>query len=767
MQRNQKVFSQVLYFIMLFFVWATAAGQPATGSLKGIVVDEATDQPLIGVNILVQGEIYGTASDLKGHYAVTGIPAGTYNVVYRYMGYEKLVRTDVVINPGRITQLDISLKESVISGEEVVVTEEYFQKEATEPTSVVQFNSEEIRRSPGSGGDVSRILMALPSTAQVADNSNDLMVRGGSPTENAFYVDNIQIPNVNHFPTQGSSSGAIGMLNVDFIQDVTFSTGGFSAAYGDKLSSVVNIDFREGNREEFDTQLDMSLSGFGGVIEGPLPDKNGSWFISGRKSYLDLLIDAIGTGSAPRYGDVHGKVSYNLNSQHKISLLNIYGTSMMNVSKANALENDLPTNGDFAATQNTTGLSWRYLWGEKGYSNTSLSYGFTQSEDLWHFVTTDRIQQSSSYLEGAARLRNVNTYKISAAHRLEFGLETEYDLAEYDYFFAEYTNRLGNTVPELSVEENFYTSKAGVFFNYSWQPAPQWIYTLGVRGDYYSFSENFHVAPRLAVSYRATDKLTLNASTGIYYQSLPMILLSQQEENRNLDDPRAVHYIAGVDYMLTPDTRFSLEVYTKEYSHLPMEPTDPTLFVIDDGRSLQHFQRYTALRDVGIAYSRGIELLLQKKLAKDFYGLISGTYFRSRYEDLTGEWRNRTYDNQYMFSVLGGYKPNDTWEFSLKWSYAGGVPYTPFDSAASKAAKAGIIDMTRINEVRYPAYHSLNLRADRRFYFNNSSLVLYASIWNAYNRENVAMYYWDEVKNEQVDYLQWSLIPIMGMEFEF
>lgn len=770
MQRNNQLLKSWFHSIIALFLVqmvSTGLAQSPAGSVKGLVVDAASKQPLIGVNILVQAEIYGAASNMSGRYNISGIPAGTYNIIFRYIGYEKHIATDVTVKPGRITQLDVDLRDSIVNGAEVIVTDEYFQKNFDQPTSVVSFNTEEIRRSPGSGGDVSRILMALPGTAQVADNSNDLMVRGGSPSENAFYVDNIRVPNVNHFPTQGASSGAIGMLNVDFIREVSFYTGGFSAAYGNKLSSVVNIDFREGNRDELDTQLDMNMSGFGGVIEGPLPKRNGSWFLSGRKSYLDLLVDAIGTGSAPRYGDLHGKITCNLNSQHKISLLNIYGSSEMRTSRAAALENDQLSYGEYTAAQNTTGITWRYLWGNKGYSNTSVSYGFIKSDDLWWNANTQAKKQGANYLEGAARISNVNTYKISAGNTFEFGLEAEYDLAEYDYFFSAYTNRLGNLVPELTVLDDFNTTQSGLFFNYVWQPTPRWTYTWGVRGDYYSFSNNFNVSPRMAVSYRITDQLTLNGSTGIYYQSLPMVLLSQHEGNKNLDDPRAVHFIAGIEYMFSLDTKFSLEVYDKEYSSLPMEPMDPVLFVIDDGRSMHHFRRYTDLTDTGKAWSRGIELLIQKKLAKDFYGLLSGTYFRSRYRDLTGEWRNRIYDNRYIFSLIGGYKPGDIWELSVRWTYAGGVPYTPFDIPESSAVNAGIIDTGRINEARYPAYHSLNIRADRRFFFGNSSLVSYISIWNAYNRENVAMYYWDEVKNEQGTYLQWSLIPIIGLEYEF
>jgi hypothetical protein len=186
--------------------------------------------------------------------------------------------------------------------------------------------------------------------------------------------------------------------------------------------------------------------------------------------------------------------------------------------------------------------------------------------------------------------------------------------------------------------------------------------------------------------------------------------------------------------------------YSITFPHLP-------LLIIGDGK----------------AYARGVEITLQKKLAQDIYGMVSGAFFRSHYRDFNGGWRDRIYDDRFLCNIEGGYKPNPKWEFSLRWTYAGGAPHTPFDVAASLAARRGVLDLNRINAERLPAYHSLKLRADRRFHFDESNLILYLDVWNVYGRKNIFSYTWNEVENKQEDFKAWtnSTLPIFGVEYEF
>jgi hypothetical protein len=256
----KSLFLSLFVFFVNMSLWAF---QTQTGSICGLITDKETRAPLIGANVMVLNSPWGAASDIQGQYEVKRVPPGNYSIAVQYIGYEKRIVTDVIVRPNRQTQVDVALTLSAVMGEAVVVTGAYFDKTEEAPTSTVSFSNEEIRRAPGSAGDVSRILMGLPSVAKVNDQQNGLIVRGGSPMENGFFIDEIEIPNINHFPMQGASSGPIGMVNVDFIKEVTFQAGGFPAAYGNRLSSVMAMGFREGDRDRFQAQLDLNMKVFG------------------------------------------------------------------------------------------------------------------------------------------------------------------------------------------------------------------------------------------------------------------------------------------------------------------------------------------------------------------------------------------------------------------------------------------------------------------------------------------------------------------------
>ncbi|HKJ66561.1 MAG TPA: TonB-dependent receptor, partial [bacterium] len=365
----------LLQLLGMVFITSIHAQTP-TGAIRGEVTDADTGTPLIGTNVIILDTEMGSATDESGRYLITNVPVGSYSLAFRYIGYEPLVKTDAIVKPVRNTVVDAELQPSSLSSESVTVTAGYFSRAEEEPTSTISFSNEEVRRAPGSGGDVSRILMSLPSVAKVNDQSNQLIVRGGNPMENAFFIDNIEIPNINHFPEAASTGGPIGMVNVDFIEDVTFFTGGFPARFGDKLSAVMDLDFREGNREEFDGQLDLNFAGFGGVAEGPLFGEKGSALFSIRRSYLDLVVQTLDVGStvAPSYGDVQGKVTYELTPQHRISLLGLFGDDHNAPDRETGRENKMTHYGNQDIYQGTGGVNWRALWNRHGYSNTALSY---------------------------------------------------------------------------------------------------------------------------------------------------------------------------------------------------------------------------------------------------------------------------------------------------------------------------------------------------------------------------------------------------------
>lgn len=749
---------------------AMAQSRIEPGTIQGQVIDSETRTPLPGANIIVKNTPLGGISDLSGRFTISRVPVGAYTLECRFLGYEAQVVTDVVVRPQRRTELTIALKMAALTGADVTVQAGAFPSEEEHPLSLASFSFEEIRRAPGAGGDISRILQSLPGLAKVNDQSNGLIVRGGTPLENGFYIDHIPVPNINHFPVQGASSGPIGMVQVDFIEEARFHAGGFSAEYGDRLSSVLDISFRDGNRQEMNAQLDLSFVGFGGAIEGPLAKGKGSWLFAARRSYLDLVVKSfdVGTSATPWWGDYQGKIVWDLSPNHRLSGLFLLADDHNDPDHQAAIDNKMLYYGKQDLSQGTAGLSWRALWGKRGYSRTVFSGSRSRFKEHMFNTNSGNPLFHNRSDEYDFNLDHDTWLRLSGHHSLQFGLQTHRLESRYDNHYAAAVDLLGDTTASLTVANAMRGHKIGGFVNYVITPAAQWRAILGLRSDYFTLNRRQNWSPRAALSWQIDPLTRISASVGLYRQNLPMLLLAQRAANRSLADPRAVHYLMGLERLLNATTRATLEIYQKAYASFPLDPGQPGLFVVDElYYGSGWFTAHPLLTATGQARSRGVEAMIQKKLTQNLYGLVSATWFRTRYRDAAGVWRDRVFDNRLIVSMEGGYKPGHALEVSARWIYAGGAPYTPVDAAASAAAGETVIDAGRINGARYPAYHSLNLRIDRRFTFARSNLAAYLSVWNAYNRKNVAAYFWNAARKKTDVIYQYTALPIIGLEYEF
>lgn len=761
---------QLLLLILLFSISAPAFAQEnnLAGSLKGKVIDLETKQPLIGVNIYIPELKTGCSTDLEGEYSLPKVKIGSYNLVFSYVGYEKITIPDVIVRSARITYTNAELRPTDINLAAVEVKAGYFSRTESQNISATSFSFEEIRRAPGAGGDVSRIIFGLPSLAKVNDTKNSLIVRGGSPVENGFYIDNIEISNINHFPVQGSSEGPIGIINVDLIENVNFLSGGFNSSYGDKLSSIMELKYREGNRTTTDVQLDMSMQGFGGVVEGPLASGKGSYVISARRSYLDLILDLMNEKvGMPVYADVQGKLVYDLSDKHQISVIDVFSHDNQLMNQEDAIENKNYVYTDYLYNTNTLGVNWQYLWGTSGYSNTSLSHTFRKTDGKFYQTRDSKLLVNNKTLEQEMNFRNINHWIAGKNIRLEFGVDAKFITNNYNQYYNEYVDLLGQTTPALTMDKTLNTFRTGGFANLILKPFENVTFTPSARVDYYDFNKTTNISPRVSLALNLDDATTVTGSFGVYYQGVPLVLAAQRDEFKSLKNPKTYQSIIGITRMLEESTRLTLEFYNKSYHDFPVDPTQPNLFLFDQAAMENLFLPHQLLLSKGRANSKGVELTIQKKLAKDFYGLLSGSYSKATYEGYSGIKYDRIYDNRFNFAIEGGYKPNESWEFSLRWLYAGGAPYTSFNEAASRAAYKGILDESKTNSSRLPDFHSLNIRADKRFHFQSSTLIVYLSVWNAYARENIAAYTWNEIDNKIDKEKMWGLLPIFGIEFEF
>ena len=738
------------------------------GTIKGRAIDADVRTPLVGANVYIIDSDRGTVTDIAGYFVFENLPVGKYSLRVTHIGYATVMKTDINVKPDRITYINPELKETAVPGRKVKVSSGYFPPLERNPVGTINFSKVEIDRSPGLNADVTRAVRTLPSVASFDDRFNNLIVRGGNPIENGFLVDGIPIPNINHYGSYGAPGGIIGLLNIDLFEELDFYTGGFPAWYGDRLSSYMDIKYREGNRDEFDGKMVLDLSGVGVIAEGPFGHSRGSWLVAARRGFLDMLMNIVDIDVAPRHWDVQSKVTYDLSPSNKLSALVIAGASDVSVAREDADVLGDNNYGDAVNTEFNAGLNWRYIWNQNGYFDLTLSRTHMNYDFLSRWYESDSLHFTTESFEDYYLLKNAHHLKVNDAILLDFGLSLGFNHANINYYFATMHDDYWHTYPEKTVKTIEETYNVGYFFSSSFQVSERLNTTVGIRSDFFSYNANQHWSPRFSFSYKLSGRTVLTGAFGVYYQNLPMVFLSQYDNADEIKDLHCRHYILGINQVISDDMRLTIEYYEKQYRDFPMDVYNPRVFLLDEVLEYYgFFLNHRELSDKGRAVSHGIEGTLQKKFSGKLYGLLGATYFESRYRGLDDVWRDRINDNRVNLTAECGYRPNEDWEFKIRWEFAGGRPYTPYDSAYSVSQGAGFLNWRRINKERLPDYHAMSIRIDRNFNFSHSNLRMYLSIWNLYNRDNVATYDWSATEERTIFDYQLNILPVAGFEYEF
>jgi hypothetical protein len=737
------------------------------GTISGQVIDKISKEPLPGVNIIIVDSPVGAASDLDGYFIIENVVAGTYRLKASYVGYNTIIKSDVVVNTSRPVDVLFELTETVIEIEGVTVTSDYFDEVPTEVNSVKSFSYEEIRRSPGGFEDVVRALSVLPGVAQVESGRNDLIVRGGAPSENLFLVDGLVIPNINHFGTQGATGGPLSFINLDFVRETTFSTGGFSAAYGDKLSSVLSIDLRDGRSDRLGGKATISASQFGINLEGPLGDKN-NFFVSVRRSYLDFIFNAAGFNFVPEYYDAIAKATFNLDSHNKLTFLAVAAFDKVNFN--NDDEEDVYENSQILGNnqnQYVAGVSYKHIF-EKGFYTLSLSRNFVDYEYEQKDTLLNPIYLNNS-VEAENQLKFDLVYKLSKESEINVGASAKYINFDAEVLFPEeFVTTFGDTLPVsyLNSKENY--TKFAVFAQYSDMFFQRLRLNLGLRADYFNeIADPVYVSPRFSLKYMITDITGISFSTGLYHQFPSYIWLVGYETNKNLNAIKVAQYIFGIEHSLRSDIRMKVEGFYKDYLDYPASDLRHYLVLANTGSGFggasQNFESFgfEPLLSQGTGFSRGVEFSLQKKSSETpHYGIFSFTYSETQFTPLDNMQRNGSFDQRIILTATAGYIFNQKWEASMKFSYSTGRPYTPYNDDGTQNVADYLTQ-------RFDPFHSLDIRVDRRWDFSGWSMITYIDIQNIYNNKNATTIRWDYYNQEAVTESSIGILPTIGVNVEF
>ncbi|CAN5551829.1 TonB-dependent receptor [soil metagenome] len=764
--------SMILFTILFVFFFNLSANYihaQQSGILKGKVLDRETQNPIRNATLVILNNDQTTATDSSGEFIFNDLIYDTYRLKISAEGYSPVIRTDLTVYASKPLEVLIQLNSQNITTETIDVEANYFQKSSDINTSSMNLDFEEIRRAPGATEDISRMLQTAPGVSIGNDQRNDIIVRGGSPSENLLVIDGIEIPNINHFNTQGSTSGAIGFINVKFIQEANIFTGGFPARFGDKSSGVIDVKFREGSRKKFYSDINLSIGGFGGVFEGPLFSEKGSYMISVRRSYLELLKSAIQLSAVPNFWDINLKMNYDLSPNDKLLLIGFSGIDKINFDGNKNDDLDDPY-GKAISNQNTyvLGLNYKKIFG-KGFLETVLSTSISDYNINAYDTFTDSLKFSDIANESEYVLKSQLNYQLGDRFIFNGGVGGKLANFNNDVYAKKDTTYAGYIREDLifnnskSIYKLFAdASLTSKFLN------EKLTVNVGARIDYFDYIRlNTTFSPRLGISYKLFPSTSLNGSYGIFYQTPTYLWLAADERNKNLNSIRAEHFILGVEQFLTKDIRFTAEVYQKNYKDYPVPVNNPVVILIDGGSDFgPNLISYS--QSAGTGYVRGVDVSFHKKLTgSGFYGLFTYSYMYSRFKAIAGNEKPGAYDSEHQFTLISGYQAANDWLFGFKIKYSSGKPYTPFDFAASTAANRGIFSTNDYNSFRYAYYLRIDIRIDKKINFKKSSLVGYIEIQNLFNKDNVNSYFWNQDKNAQGTIKNWKFLPVGGFSFQF
>ena len=745
------------YFFLFSFLFLSSFSFSQSCRVEGRVYDALNNTSLEFAKVQVVNMQKGAITDENGSFRIDGLEPGVYSFKAVMSGYKASFLNEITITRSRVEQLEFAMEELVLEQEEVVVKASPFIRKKESPVSLKTLNATEIERLPGANRDVSKVIAALPGVASRATFRNDIIIRGGSPGENKFYLDGIEVPNINHFATQGSSGGPVGLLNVNFVREVDFYSGAFPSNRANGLSSVLSFKQKEGNKEGLITNFALGSSDAALTFDGPLGEK-ANFIFSARRSYLQFLFAALQLPILPTYNDFQYKVSYRPNQKNKISFIGLGAIDDFNL---NASVNDNITDPDVIESNNfilgnipiqnqwnyTIGINWLH-YSEHSYQNIVVSRNMlnntsTRYKDLIEIPANLLLDYSS--FEAENKFRFEHTYNKNG-WRINAGLGYEYAR----YYNSTYNNITVQGQPiEINYESNLYLSKFAFFGQVSKDYFNEKLITsFGLRSDFSNYSSSLsnpleQLSPSFSLSYRLNEFWAINANLSRYHQLPSYTILGYRDGNNelvnlnnNIKYIRADHMVMGVEYLTDWKSRFTVEGFFKEYNRYP--------FSIKDSISLANIgsdfgvvgNEEVSSTSNGRAY--GFEFLYQQKLIKGFYAILAYTLVNSEFKNVNNEYVPTAWDSKHIVSLTGGKRFKNGWEIGFRWLFSGGSPYTPYDIPTSSLKQnwdingLGLLDYGLLNTQRESNFHQLNIRVDKKMFLKKFSLNFYLDIQNAY-----------------------------------
>jgi hypothetical protein len=745
---------KVIIWVLTIIAGMNVSGQ--TGVIKGRVYRASNNETLPFVNLIIYGTTIGATSDLDGNFLFTGVKPGFVKLAATSVGFESYLSEEFMVTNAKPVFLEIPLIEKAVQLKQIEIKAPIFRRTEESPVSMRTLAISDIEKNPGGNRDISKVIQALPGVASTPAFRNDIIIRGGGPSENRFYLDGIEIPNLNHFATQGASGGPVGIINVDFIREVDFYSGAFPANRGNALSSVLEMRQLDGNPEKFQYKASLGATDLALSANGPFSPKTTAIF-SVRRSYLQFLFSAIGLPFLPTYNDFQFKIKTKLSKHDEITYIGLGALDQfkLNTGIKNPTEDQqyildyLPVNSQWNYAIGAVYKHFRktsydmYVFSRNFLNNESHKYEFNIESDPSKLLLDYKSQEIEN------KIRYENTFR-HGGYKVVSGIGAEY---------AKYSNSTFQKVfipaQTDTIFSQKYNSKMDMFkWNIFGQVSKgflgeRFILSLGIRADATNYDAEMsnlfrQISPRFSAAYAITEKWYLNFNTGRFYQLPPYTSLGYRTNNGSLVNKNngiryisADHIVAGVEYRPNEITKLTVESFYKSYNNYPFSVTDSVSLASKGADYGTYGDEEVTSSSTGRAY--GIEAYFHGRVSSKIDLIVSYTFVRSEFKDYNGKLIPSAWDNKHILNITASYVLKRNWNLGIKWRYVGGAPYTPYDLDRSSLKKAwdvrgrGYLDYASFNSLRLKSFHQLDLRIDKEYFYKNWSLNFYVDVQNLYN----------------------------------
>ncbi len=771
---------------VVIIMMLSAAGIFAqNGKISGRVLDKSTNEPLPFTNIIIDGTDIGSVSDINGKFLFTGVQPGFVRLKATFVGYKPGFSPDIQVTNANVAYVEIFLEPVGTDLKEIVVTASPFEKVREAPLSMQRIGLADIETNPGSNRDISKVIQSLPGVGFIPTFRNDIIIRGGGPSENVFYLDDVEIPNINHFATQGASGGAIGIINADLLSSVNFYSGSFPANRSNALSSIFELNQKEGNKEKAKFRMSVGATEVSASADGPVGKKS-SYLFSIRRSYLQFLFSALKLPFLPTFNDYQLKWKTQFNTKNELSIISVgsldqfkLNTGLQNPTVEQQYILDyLPVNNQWSYT---IGAVYKHF-GKKSLKTLVISrnmlnnvaYKYPNNDE-----TTEKIYDYNSQ-EIENKVRYEESYLLKNDFKLGYSLSSQY---------VKYSNATDQKIYlENQVQQINYSSLIDFFrWGASAQVSKNFLEerlaaSFGIRTDANNYSKSMQnmldqLSPRFSLKYSLTTKLSLTGSIGKYFRLPAYTSLGYRDstgvlvnKDNGIKYISVVHYIAGMEYDMKENIVFSIEGFYKDYHNYPFSLRD-SISLATKGSDFGVIGD-EPIASIGRGRAYGFEFLNRTRISNKLNFIFAYTFVRSEFKDKHGNYVPTSWDSRNIISTLVTYNLRKNWSVGAKWRFSGGLPYTPYDLELSSEKQAWDLkgqaypDYNQVNSERLNSFNQLDIRIDKKYFFQRWSLMLYLDIENVLNYQAQQPDYYVREKDANGNYItvdngtKYVLVPI-------